>query len=163
MPSRLLAALPLAALLLASCGLDELTLEDRRERELHRNRIRWAQADLHDYTFRLSVDCDCEPALRRDVIVVVRGDVPVSVTHADDGTAAPAGTFDRFDTVEDLFRRVQEAVDANAASIAVLYEGEAGVSSAYALGYPESAILDYSEFRHGEELEWVILYLDPDD
>lgn len=155
---------PLAALLLllllpllaAGCDIVELDPEQEDRDEWVRQRVRWERAGVRDYTYLLAVSCFCGPEQTRTVEVVVRDGTPVSVTHYEDGTPASRALFARFDTVDELFDVIGDAFDRDADYVAALYE------TRDALGYPESVILDYSEFTADDELSFVVLDLEID-
>jgi hypothetical protein len=118
-------------------------------RELSLARSRWAQADVRDYRYRLRVTCACDADLQRTVEIEVRGRSPVSVTYVSDGSPADPLLFRDFDTVDDLFEIIEGAIVQDA-WVAALYEDY------YWLGYPESVIIDYDEFRTDDELEFLM-------
>lgn len=148
-----LRAAAVAALAVAPAGCDFLDgtgVGTIAERELRINRWRWESADVSSYRFVLQVECACTAGQQRPVEVEVRGGAAVSVTDYQTGAPADAAFFGRFDTVEEMFEVIEDAL-AQDADVAVLYE------SRYALGHPESVLIDYSEFRSGDELSFVVL------
>jgi hypothetical protein len=140
-----------AMALAAGCDLTELTLEERAKEELSFQRRRWETSDITSYRYLLQVDCDCGAAQERPVVIEVRNGQTVDVRYHDDGAPADRQLFARFDTVDDLFTLIDQALRSDGSSVAVLYEHR------YSLGYPESVLLDYSEFVKGDELGFVML------
>ena len=139
-----------AMAMVTGCDLTELSFEDRQKEELTWQRRRWESADITSYRYLLEVECSCPAAAQRPVEIEVRNGQTVDVRYYDDETPADRQLFARFDTVEDLFTLIDQALRGDG-SVAVLYEER------YALGYPESAILDYDEFQKGDELSFVML------
>ncbi|HEX5727433.1 MAG TPA: DUF6174 domain-containing protein [Longimicrobiaceae bacterium] len=147
---RAAAAVVLAGVLAAACewepwGIDETP----EEREYHRARARWESAEVRSYRYWLSVECDCPAALQRRVEIEVEDGVPVSVRDDETGAPADRALFAPYDTVDELFRLIGDAL-ARDAVVGALYE------TRFALGYPESVQIDYDEFRRGEELSFVL-------
>lgn len=143
-----------AGLVMATAACEDVleqSMEDRMRRELEVNRSRWARSDIASYRYLLSVECACPPAALRAVEITVRDGVPVSARYHDDGTAADPALFAGYDTVEELFELIEDALDRRADSITALYE------TRYALGNPEAIDIDYDEFGSGDELTVLML------
>ncbi len=87
-----MAALALAAPASAAAADDEGT-------RLATARERWAAQDALDYTFRIRITCYCA---HRD---------PVKVRVRDGKPRGTPARLRRFDTIEELFRRVGEELD----------------------------------------------------
>ena len=154
MPGRMRTALLALLLALAASACDwwDATGYGYGEldaRELSLARSRWAQADVRDYRYRLRVTCACDADLQRTVEIEVRGRRPVSITYVSDGSPADPLLFRDFDTVDDLFEIIEGAISQDA-YVAALYEDY------YWLGYPESVIIDYDEFRLDDGVEFVM-------
>ena len=97
----------------------------------------WQQADLDDYTYRLSVECFCP---------TVHGDVRVS----DDRVVAIAGQpyrgqtvigFDEAPTIEGLFGELAHALS-KADDVTVAYDADIGVPTVIRVDWIEHAIDD---------------------
>lgn len=103
------------------------------DRELSRNRQKWASAGLHDYEFDYQLSCFCAPDATEPVHVVVRGDRISAVTRVRDGLPA-ALSYGSWPTVSDLFDDVQQEIERKADRLDVTYDA--------AYGYPRSIVVD---------------------
>jgi hypothetical protein len=124
------AALP--ALLLAALSGCEGLLSDGNEQQRDQFRIastRWQAADLDSYSYTLELICACgTPTELRDVTITVQNGVPVSRTYVGTPpTSAPASIFGDFDTVDELFAAVEDAINGDADLLNVVYDPTYGV------------------------------------
>ena len=122
----------LCAPLLTGCFLDDIFGAGRSE--FGENRDRWLEEGYASYTYRVDRSCFCFNAGLAD-IEVNRGTI-VAVTRVDDGSAVAAEFFEIYDTVEDLFDTIENAIEGNAERLEVTYDPD--------LGFPTSIVLDYS-------------------
>ncbi len=79
------------------------------QRKLDRARTRWREAGIHNYRFRLQLQCFCPPT---KWVLFVRGDKPVGAPSQARNVA----------TVRRLHRRVQDAIDDRVAGLSVRYD-----------------------------------------
>jgi hypothetical protein len=122
-----------AALLIAStsaCGLTEPNGPHADvQARLTAARALWRSQALNDYTYVFARSCFCAPDFREPALVTVRGGTIASVVGATNG--APRDPA-QFRTIVGLFDLIQEAIDQNAATINVEFDGTRGfVASAY--------------------------------
>jgi len=104
----------------------------------------WEAQDLVDYRYTLQVGCFCLTDMTRPVVIEVRDGAVASITYADDGSAADAALFERYDSIDDLFAVIDEAEVQDPARLDVTYDEETGV--------PLSVAIDISELMADEEL-----------
>ena len=133
----------LLVLLLSACSVTGPPDEERED--LRRNRERWRSQRIQSYEYVLQQLCYCPPELARPARVTVRDGQVASVIDVERSTAVPADRRNTL-TVEDLFARVEEALNRNAAELQVEYDPE--------LGYPISISIDYSKQVIDEELSF---------
>ena len=133
-----LAAVLAVSLAAASCDnpFSSGGLENERE-ALLASVTRWENRGVGDYTFVVRRSCFCGGDATRPVRVEVRGGAVVSRTYADTGAPAPADWFEPFDTVEDLFAVVGEAIEGDAHRVDAVYDA--------VLGYPVNVAIDYAK------------------
>jgi hypothetical protein len=134
MPLVLGCAIPLMACGVAGSGPDVAELEAFRL-----SRERWDLQELTSYRYTLELHAMIIDG--RPIAIEVRNGAPVSVQFVDGGPpveTTPEGSFvARFDTVEDLFRIIEEQLETDADRIATTYDPS--------LGYPISAEIDPEE------------------
>lgn len=133
----------LLTVVLAACSVTGPS--DERD-DLRRNRERWNAQRILSYEYVLQQSCFCPPELVRPVRVVVREGQVVSVADAERSTPLSMDRS-RTLTVDELFARIQDALDRDAAEVRVQYHPE--------LGYPTSISIDYSRRVIDEELSFT--------
>ena len=123
----------LALSCIAGCSITTATSRSDAERELARNRQRWASAAIHDYEFDFRRSCFCAPEATERVRIVVRNDVVTSVLRSSDGQPASsiAGAWPR---VDELFEDVRRRLDQDVERLDVTYD--------QTYGYPRSIVAD---------------------
>jgi hypothetical protein len=114
------------------------------QKNLTDNRRKWESTDIKNYKYTFRRDCECTQDYRGPFIISVHNGAIDEVKFADSGELVDKLNYERYPTVEGLFRYVQAAIDKSAAKIKVEYDSE--------LGYPISAYIDYSEQMADEEL-----------
>ncbi|MDX1675026.1 MAG: DUF6174 domain-containing protein [Longimicrobiales bacterium] len=117
---------------MAACGLvgPDDRWEDRR-RVLEENRMIWEQSGIDTYRFELTRACFC--ALAGDFVVTVDDGVVVSA-HPVMGDTLPAAERQYLETVDDLFDRLERAIEEEVHEYRVEYHLQ--------LGHPTVAYLD---------------------
>lgn len=115
-------------------------------------RERWAQASPASYVYVVQRSCFCLTDFVRPIRVEVREGEVVSATYADSGEPVTNPDVPT-PTVPDLFTVIQEAIDAEAHSIAATYDAE--------LGYPVDVSIDYLELAIDEELAFSVREFEP--
>lgn len=132
-PMLLLATLP-------GCGLGD---DDQfQNQNLAQARTRWESKDVVSYSYILELQCFCAPASELEpVLVTVRNGEVVSLQYWDPDptkrTPAPASIFGPYDTVEELFDLVEDAIDRDADVLQVGYDATYGFPSAVNVDYQE--------------------------
>jgi len=94
----------------------------------------WRGQGLERYRFRWQRTCFCPVELISPAIVTVRGGVVVAAELEEGGSAVPAGDLGRYQTIDDVFGAVFDAIQENAYLIRVRYHPERG--------YPETLYVD---------------------
>lgn len=117
----LLALVPLALL---SCALDPLGSQGAGE--LRAARALWERQELRDYRYTITRSCECLPEMSGPAVVEVRDGRTVSVTAAQPGRTVFPESFERLDTVEELFATVREAAEGRPAELRVDYDPRRG-------------------------------------
>jgi hypothetical protein len=123
------------ALLLAvvAAGCDNPFDNDQFQREeLARARALWGREGGSSYTFTLELQCYCAPGTSlAPVIVTVQNGQPVSRTYkkakpTDPTVPATAEVFGPYDTVDELFEVIEDAIDRDANVLQVGYNDQRG-------------------------------------
>jgi hypothetical protein len=136
--------LALAALLLASgCnGLtDDSSAYDLRRAELRRAAERWNGWDVDDYEFRLTRHFGL--GLAGPVVVTVIDGEVTKIVDAGTGAAVDPAPFARWDTVEELLERTEEALRTRPDDFEAVYDG--------GFGYPHFIAVDPQDNAIDEE------------
>ena len=129
------------ALLLSTLAGCELGDDDGFQRQnLQQARTKWDSKDVASYSYILELQCFCAPASElRPVLVTVNNGAVVSLQYWSENPnarpPAPASIFGPYDTVEELFDLVDDAIDRDADVLQVGYNSE--------YGFPEAVNVDY--------------------
>jgi hypothetical protein len=140
---------------LGGCGFGD---DDSFQRQnLQQARTRWDTKDVASYSYILELQCFCAPASElRPVLVTVNNGAVVSLQYWNENPsnrpAAPASIFGPYDTVEELFALVADAIDRNADVLQVGYNSE--------YGFPEAVNVDY-EAGGSEQLLFFVTQFKP--
>lgn len=125
-------SMALPALLLAALSGCEGLLSDGGEQQRAQFRSatsRWEAANLGSYSYRLNLVCDCGTAAElREVVITVQNGVPVSRVYTGNPPSnAPASVFAAYDTIEELFEVVNDAISRDSDLLNVVYHPTYGV------------------------------------
>jgi Family of unknown function (DUF6174) len=96
--------------------------------------------------------CECLPEATTPVRVRVESDVVVSAVRRDDGTAIPPEDLTLYYTVEDVFDRIEDAIDQHAFVLAVEYDPT--------FGFPTSVFIDSDRDTADDEVGYEMGDLD---
>ena len=146
--SRTIARLPLLALALAAgaCTGGPFDASGARA-ELRAARAVWQRERPADYAYTVGRVCFCGQEVAGPVRVEVRGGQTVSVQTLGGQSLRP-GAFDDLDTVEELFRVVEDAIEADPYQLSAGYDTERG--------HPLSLAVDYDRRVVDEEGGFVV-------
>lgn len=116
--------------------------------ELKKHRRIWENELVRDYQYQLRMLCFCPPELTNPVIVEVRNGVTVSVIYA--GTGLPVGNtyFISYDTIDEMFQVIEDAINQRAEEIKVEYNA--------VLGYPTCINIDFIKMAVDDEITYTI-------
>ena len=122
----------------AATGLSEAA------RQLQAAETKWQQIKPVHYAYTLQRSCFCTPEVRKPIeIRVFRGKVQ-QATVLPNGTPLPADRQASALTIDDLFLKIHDAIDRNAASLSVTYDPQ--------YGFPTNISIDYERMMADEEL-----------
>lgn len=131
--TRLIAAPALMLAALAGCGLND---DDSFQRDkLTAARARWESKNVNSYSYILELQCFCAPSTDlRPVLVTVENGTVASLQyyHQNPAQRTPASStiFGPYDTVEELFELVDDAIEQDADVLQVGYDAEYGFPNA---------------------------------
>lgn len=118
----------LLLLAVAAAGCDNPFNNDQFQREeLARARALWGREGGPSYTFTVELQCYCAPGTSlAPVVVTVKNGQPVSRIYAkakpaDPSITASAEVFGPYDTVDELFEVIEDAIDRDANVLQVGY------------------------------------------
>lgn len=115
------------AFLCVGCGGGDSGRNPGEAAKLSQARARWSATGIPHYIFTVRRSCFCEPNSTRAVRIEVDNGTVVSVKYTDDGTPADPALFAPFDTVEELFGKIEEALNDEAALVSdVTYDETRG-------------------------------------
>ena len=148
----------LPALLLATVLGGCLGNDDSFQRnKLNEARTLWDSKNLASYSYILELQCFCAPASQLSpVLVTVQNGAVASLQYWDedpaDRTPAPASIFGAYDTVDELFDFVGDAISQDADVLQVGYDPE--------FGFPSVVNVDY-ENGGSEQLLFFVTQFTP--
>jgi hypothetical protein len=123
------------ALVLTVTGCDGIFGGNDRsaQRELFNASItHWRSLDIDTYSYTIELSCACAPANQlRPVRVTVENGAVVSRIYVNENpaqqTPAPESVFGPFDTADELFDVVEDAINQDADLLNLIYDPEYGV------------------------------------
>jgi hypothetical protein len=121
-----------ALLLAALSGCNGLLSDGRdgQREQFSAASSRWDAANISSYSYTLQLACDCGiPALQNTIVVTVQNGTPVSRVYQNSNPAvtAPENPFGAYDTVEELFAAVEDAIGEEADLLNVVYDPTHGL------------------------------------
>lgn len=116
---------------------------------LNRNQNRWNDQELSHYLFTLQVGCFCMPEITRPVQIEVRDGTVVGKSYVEDGQLVSNDFFEPYDTIDELFEVIQEAIDSEADVIDIAYHPD--------YGYPEQISLDPIKDAFDDEVVYRVM------
>jgi hypothetical protein len=121
-----------ALLLAALSGCDGLLSDGRdgQREQFSTASSRWDAANVPSYSYTLQLACDCGiQSLQNTIVVTVQNGVPVSRVYQNTNPAvtAPENPFGAYDTVEELFAAVEDAIGTEADLLNVVYDPTYGL------------------------------------
>ena len=150
--SRRRCGLPLLTVLLCSVSSCSEVLSVSAS-EMDRHRAVWISAGVVDYRYDYHRQCECGPDTVRPVRIEVLGGSVTSVTFLDDGQLLQSPTVGAFATIDDLFAKIDEAIESDAESVIVTYDPT--------LGYPTLLSVDYRREIADDEFTITASNLEP--
>lgn len=150
LPRRISLLIFLSILFFSSCNL---LGENRNHDDLEANRQTWQKYKIDNYEFEVSKACFC-PEYLYPARVVVRSDTVNAVFDPETGESLRNPDtknqvkLSRYNSINDLFEIVEEAIRYEADSIEVKYDR--------ALGYPKYISIDYIKEARDDELTFKI-------
>ncbi|HYR11504.1 MAG TPA: DUF6174 domain-containing protein [Longimicrobium sp.] len=120
--------------------------------KLSQARTLWDTKDVSSYSYILELQCFCASASElAPVLVTVTNGTVTSLQYWDESpskrTPAPAAIFGPYDTVEELFDFIADAIDQDADVLQVGYDAE--------YGFPNVVNVDYESGGSDQRLFFV--------
>ncbi len=113
---------------------------------LEENKLKWRANGSENYRFNFQCSCFCLRDDTREAVVEVAQGAIFVATYAGDGAAVDADLNDRYDTVDELFALLEEAVVSGAVQIDAEFDP--------ILGCPVSLYIDQDR-RIADEEQWI--------
>ncbi len=133
--------LPLLIVSSFACS-DDGGPEEGLRAELNEARALWESFEYTSYGFQLRFICFCPPDLGRWVDVGVQDGAVMLLVYADTGEPVADPETKPYTTIAGLFDLIEDALEADADSIAVEFD--------QGLGFPADAMINY-EFQTADE------------
>lgn len=140
-----LAVMLLISLVFLGAGCNS---EDGVRQSLSRHQNQWVSQSIESYRYQLGITCFCLVEISRPVTIEVRNGATHSVSYLADGTAADAKYFEKYDTIDELFLIIDDAIDQKADEIKVTYDEE--------LGFPTRIHIDFMKEAVDDEMTYDI-------
>jgi hypothetical protein len=136
----------------AGCGSGAGTLPGAPD-TLATARALWTRSHPASYRYQLRISAFAPPSVTQPVIVEVHNGVPFSITPVNPGEPIDATTMAKYDTVEELFSVIEDAVSRSAESLSASYDAT--------YGFPKETWIDYSRSIADEELGFQVSNFTP--
>ncbi|HEX8274779.1 MAG TPA: DUF6174 domain-containing protein [Longimicrobiaceae bacterium] len=144
--TRFLLALAPLALGLQGCDLDPSGPAFHAD-ELRAARAAWAGQGIDSYRYVIARSCgECTPESIAPALVEVRGGKTVSVVAATSVQQIQPELYRQFDTVEELFDVIEDAIDQDPYRFSARYDSRTGVPVSYAADMDRSMVDDERGF-----------------
>ncbi len=126
--------------------LEPLDIHEELQTRLDDARALWASAAPANYSYRFNWQCFCIQDFTALVTVAVEDGRVTSVIRVEDGEPVSDQFRDDFVTVDELFDRIQDAIDRSAASIRAEFDPDTGL--------PTEVFIDSDVRIADEEIGW---------
>jgi hypothetical protein len=130
----------------AGCSLIGLAGERGRMEE---SRERWQQQGITTYEMKQDNLCSCPKEVRGPALITVRDGVVVSRVLIEDELPVPPSAEASFGTVDDLFSRIEQALDQDFDLVMADYDPQ--------LGYPRRIFLDPDDDAADDDLGITVI------
>lgn len=147
LPGRSVMMMGLAALL-AACSEDPTGIQGTRM-EMERARSIWNARDVDDYSMTVRLT---GAWFGGSAVITVRDGVPVSVQPVGEQGAHAGELWSHYDTVEELFGVVQNAIEQDADRLDATFNAR--------FGLPVEVDIDYSEGAADDEFGFIVQTFD---
>lgn len=135
--------LPLMAVLMSCATVGQ----GGHQGELDQARSKWRVARPSSYTYTYALSCFCPRELTDQVRITVRNARVDNVVYVGTGQPVNPEQLQHFHTIDELFDKLQEAIDRTPHQMAASYDPT--------YGYPTSATIDYDEKMADEEMRFT--------
>jgi hypothetical protein len=137
-----LAFLGLCLATLSACGsgAEGVRLADARNT--------WTEAGINSYRYTLTIGCFCPPGLRGPVEIEVIDGRTIDVRFSAGAADVNREYFDRYDTIEDLFAVIEEALAQSPDSAGIGYDNR--------YGFPHSISFDFEQEVADDEISYTV-------
>jgi hypothetical protein len=113
----------------------------------------WRRTAPRSYRYVFQQICFCAPPVTDPVVITVQDGLVTRVAKEATGAPVDEADLSRYPSIDGLFQRIQDAIDAHADEIGVSYDP--------ALAYPRDAFLDPSHNIADEEVHHLAHDLEP--
>jgi len=137
--------------LLASVVLTVVSCQDSYSalrNELDQNRQVWNNQKITHYRYELRVLCFCPTELTAPVKVEAKDGNTISLKYVASGEDVKMTEFQNYDTMDKMFKVIQDAIDRKAAEITAKFDSK--------LGFPASIRIDNIEQAIDDEISFEI-------
>ncbi len=114
------------------------------QKSLDRHLSQWKKQGFNKYSYEFRRGCFCLPDYTKPVLIQVKNDTVTDARFKDNNKQLTEALKGNRQTINMLFKTIQDAIDRKAHSIKVKYNEQ--------YGYPASIVVDYDERMADEEL-----------
>jgi hypothetical protein len=115
--------------------------------EMQKNRETWEEHNISHYSYQMKISCFCPPEVTEPVSIEVNNGETVSRTYVNNGQPATANAILNVDTIEEVFSRVEDAINNKADKIDVAWDATYGFPIHIFIDSYEDAVDDEAGFE----------------
>jgi len=121
--------------------------------EIQSNREKWMAHEISDYVIEMQKICYCVPEVVRMMVFEIGDDKIKTVRYADTGDDVDPQYYGDFNTIEDMFSFVEQAIEKNPADLSIAYDEE--------YGYIKELSVDFKENIADDEISIIASNMRP--
>ncbi len=133
----------IGAALFVGCHTDRFA--DLRD-QMKTGEQRWTAQKATNYSYIVKIGSFSPPEVTSPVVVTIKDGKPYSIVYVSDGKPATNTSFQRVDTIEELFSIVRAAIDNKYDAVSASFDASLGYPTQISLNPREDAFDDESGY-----------------